>query len=53
MCDAFMAETYEWNNHHRDPERISKRWISELGADAVAKRYLKIFRSMIKNTTRR
>jgi glycosyltransferase involved in cell wall biosynthesis len=53
MCDTLIAETDEWNNNHRDPERISKRWIRELGADAVAKSYLEIFRSMFKNTTLR
>lgn len=46
MSDALMAEVDEWNNQRRDPERISAQWVAELGAEAVAKRYLEIF-SMI------
>ena len=46
MSDALMAEVDEWNNQRRDPERISAQWVAELGAEAVAKRYLEIFSMM-------
>jgi len=46
MSDALMAEVDEWNNQRRNPERISSQWIAELGAEAVAKRYLEIFSMM-------
>lgn len=46
MSDALMAEVDEWNNQRRDPERISAQWVAELGAEAVAKRYLEIFSLM-------
>ncbi len=46
MSDALMAEVDEWNNQRRDPESISTQWIAELGAEAVAKRYLEIFSKM-------
>lgn len=46
MNDALMAEVDEWKNKRRDPERISSQWIAELGAEAVAKRYLEIFSKM-------
>jgi glycosyltransferase involved in cell wall biosynthesis len=46
MSDSLMAEVDEWNNQRRNPERISSQWIAELGAEAVAKRYLEIFSMM-------
>ena len=47
MCDALMAETEEWGNHRRDPEKIAAQWLEELGAKAVAKRYLETFKNIV------
>lgn len=46
MCDALIAEVDQWNNRKRNPEAISMQWTEELGAEAIAKRYLKIFSEM-------
>lgn len=46
MTDALLAEVDEWVNENRDPDRISSQWLGELGAEAIAKRYLEIFSKM-------
>ena len=53
MCDALMTETEEWNNRRRDPERISSQWLSELGAEAVAEKYIEIFENITSISQRR
>lgn len=42
MTDALIAEVDEWAKGGRNPESISKKWIEEVGAPSLAKKYLEI-----------
>jgi len=51
MLDALNSEVSLWEDGMRDPSLISRRWIEELGAQSVARRYLKVIESMADKPT--